>query len=179
MKYFYTFIISFIIKYFTYVSQISFPLDMSLCGYFILEKRIIFSKSVRGTSKKLKNTQCFRFAICYCGIFRKSGMSDMWYFRSDDKVPRQSPIDLQKQNFRIFFPLNFTKEGRFFHVGIFNGLRKFFWLIITPLPHCVSRLQSKTNLEKIYTYCCWSLHQLQKLRDKCISNLPEKESKII
>ena len=77
MKYFYTFIISFIIKYFTYVSQISFSLDMSLCGCFILEKRIIFSKSVRGTSKKLKNTQCFRFAICYCGIFRKSGMSDM------------------------------------------------------------------------------------------------------
>ena len=126
MKHFYTFIISFIIKYFTYVSQISFSLDMSLCGCFILEKGIIFSKSVRGTSKKLKNTQCFRFAICYCGIFRKSGMSDMWYFRSDDKVPRQSPIDLQKQNFRIFFPLNFTKEGRFFHVGIFNGLRKFF-----------------------------------------------------
>ena len=77
MKYFYTFIISFIIKYFTYVSQISFSLDMSLCGYFILEKRIIFSKSVRGTSKNLKNTQCFRFATCYCGIFRKSGMSDM------------------------------------------------------------------------------------------------------
>ena len=126
MKHFYTFIISFIIKYFTYVSQISFSLDMSLCGCFILEKGIIFSKSVRGTSKKLKNTQCFRFAICYCGIFRKSGMSDMWYFRSDDKVPRQSPIDLQKQNFRIFFPLNFTKEGRFFHVGIFNGLRTFF-----------------------------------------------------
>ena len=77
MEYFYTFIISFIIKYFTYISQISFSLDMSLCGCFILKKGMIFSKSVRGTSKKLKNTQCFRFAIYYRGIFRKSGMSDV------------------------------------------------------------------------------------------------------
>ena len=124
---------------------------MSLCGCFILEKGIIFSKSVRGTSKKLKNTQCFRFAICYCGIFRKSGMSDMWYFRSDDKVPRQSPIGLQKQNFRIFFLLNFTKEGRFFHVGIFNGLPKFFWQIIALLPHCVRDFKAK-QIWKKYTH---------------------------
>ena len=181
MQYFYTFIISFIIKYLTYVSQISFSLDMSLCGCFIMEKGIILSKSVIGTSEKLKSTQCFRFAICYCGLFRKSGRSDTWYFRSDDKLSRQQPIDLQKQNFRSFFTLNFTKEDRFFHIGIFNGLRKFFLLIITPLPHCVSRLQNKTNLEKIYTLtdCCWSLHQLQKLHDKCISNLLEKESKIV
>ena len=78
------------------------------------------------------------------------------YYRSDDKVPRQSPIDLQRQNFRTFFPLNFTKENRFFHVGIFNGLRKKFWLIVAPLPQCVRRLQNKTNLENMYTItdCC-------------------------
>ena len=62
MKHFYTFIISFIINYFAYVSQILISLDMSLCGCFILEKGIIFFKSVRGTSKKLKNTV---FQICY------------------------------------------------------------------------------------------------------------------
>ena len=156
-------------------------LDISPCGCFIQKKEKILSKSVRVTSKKLKSVQYFRFAISYCWIFRKSGMSDMWYFGSIDKVPRQSPIDLQRQNFRTFFPLNFTKENRFFHVGIFNGLRKKFWLIVAPLPQCVRRLQNKTNLENIYTItdCCWSLHQLQKLRDKYISNLNEKESKII
>ena len=79
MKYFYTFIILFIIKYFTsYVSQISFPYIRHVTMWlFYSGKGKIFSKIVRGTSKKLKNTQCFRFAICYCGIFRKSGMSDM------------------------------------------------------------------------------------------------------
>ena len=38
MKYFYTFIKSFIIKYFTYVSQVFRSLDMSLWGCFIFEK---------------------------------------------------------------------------------------------------------------------------------------------
>ena len=47
------------------------------CGCFILEKGIIFCRSIKGTSKKLKNIQCFGFVICYCGIFRKSGMSDI------------------------------------------------------------------------------------------------------
>ena len=38
--------------------------------------------------------------------------TDIWYFRSDDKVLRQLPIDLQRLNFRTRFPLNFTKWGR-------------------------------------------------------------------
>ena len=138
-------------------------LDISPCGCFIPEKGIIFSKRVRQTSEKLKKTQCFRFVICYCKvrgtskklrsiqcfrfaifyckIFRKSGMYDIWYFLSDDKVSRQSPRDLQGQNVRTFLPLSFTKKDRFFHLGIFNVFRKIFLLIITSLPHhCVRRL---------------------------------------
>ena len=124
------------------------------------------------------------FQICYLLIAEYSGkvaspICDI--FEVMIKSPRQSPIDLQKEDFLILSLLSYTKEGQFFHAGIFNGSRKIFWLIITALPHYLSRLQSKTNLEKIYTLTegCWSLHQLQNLHDKCISNLPENESKII
>ena len=75
-------------------------------------------------------------------------MSDIWYFRSDIKVLRQLPINLQWLNFRIFFPLNYTIYDQFFHVGnFFYGFRKKLWLITTPLTHCVSRLQNKENWE--------------------------------
>ena len=119
-------------------------LDMSQFGCFIPEKGITFPRRIRLTSKKPKNIQYFRYAICCREIFQKSGMSDMWSLRSDDdKVPRKFPIDLPRQNFLTLFPLNFTNKDRFFHVGIFNILWKKFWLIITPLPYCVSRLQNK------------------------------------
>ena len=76
------------------MSQVSFSYIRHANSVVVLfPKKEIFSKSIKGTSKKLKNIQCFRFAICYCGIFQKSGMSDI-YFRSDDKVLRLLHTDL-------------------------------------------------------------------------------------
>ena len=114
---------------------------MSPLSLLYSEKRSNFSRSVKGTFKKLKNTQCFRLATCYCGIFGKSGLSDIWYFRSDDRVPRRLLIDLERLNFQTIFSLNYSKGKQFFHVGIFNGLRKNVWLIATPLSHYASRFQ--------------------------------------
>ena len=86
-------------------------LDMSQFGCFIPEKGITFPRRIRLTSKKLKNIQYFRYAICCCEIFQKSGMSDMRSLRSDDdKVPRKFPIDLPRQNFLTLFLLNFTNK---------------------------------------------------------------------
>ena len=132
---------------------------MSPLSLLYSEKRSNFSKSVKGTFKKLKNSQCFRLATCYCGIFGKSGLSDIWYFRSDDRFPRELLIDLERLNFRTIFSLNYSKGKQFFHVGIFNGLRKIFWLIATPLSHCVSRFQ---KVFKKYTH-------LLTLVDNCTS----------
>ena len=62
------------IKYLTYMSQVSFS-DIRYATTVVVlflkkEQRTIFSKSTKGTFKKLKNIQCLRFAIYYWGIFQ-------------------------------------------------------------------------------------------------------------
>ena len=72
--YIYIYIYIYIIKYFIYMSQLSFSNITYTTTVVVLflkkEQGTIFSKSIRGTFKKLNNILCFRFSICYCGIFQ-------------------------------------------------------------------------------------------------------------
>ena len=66
---------------------------MSLCGCLILEKGIIFSKSVRGTSKKLKKHSVSDLLFAIAEYPGKVACLICNIFEVMIKFFRQSPID--------------------------------------------------------------------------------------